>query len=123
MLLWLDGDVSRAATFYQRLAPRQRRDIIWCKTPAEAIRILEEPEYLNVLYEAHLEYKLNNEFLNQDMDDPNCGMEVVRHVVKNPDKYNKIRFVIHTWDISMGNVMIKALKEAGLDAVHIPFGS
>jgi len=123
VILWLDGNVERAATFYQRLPPRQRRDVIWCKTPAEAISILEEPEYLNVLKEAHLDYKLNNEFLNQDMDDPNCGMEVVRHVVKKPDKYNKIRFVIHTWDISMGNVMIKALKEAGLNAVHIPFGS
>jgi len=52
--------------------------------------------------------------------DTNSGMEVVRHMVKNPVETGAV--VIHSWNIPAAQRMASELRKAGYVVRQIPFG-
>ena len=55
-----------------------------------------------------------------DSAEKNCGMEVVRHLVKNPHT-GITKVIVHSLNRPAGIEMTQKLKDAGYKAVYFPF--
>ena len=124
MIVWMDDDPKRAALAHQRMTPEKRDRTMWAMTAEATIEIL--ANYADVLEEVHLDHDLGGaRYVNSDRED--CGMEVVRWLERLPTSklqvFLKCKFIVHTWNIPAGQEMEKRLKDLGLKAEHVPFGT
>ena len=122
MILWVDNIPERAAIAYQRMSPKKRDGVMWCRTVAEGISVLEDPNYIGELTEVHMDHDFDGDYY-QRLSDPTCGSEIVRFVEKSgAEKYKHIVFVVHTHNLYAGNKMAIKLLDMGLKVDFIPFG-
>ena len=110
--LFLDDDPARAEVFL-----RDYPDAIWVETVPECIEQLAES-----WDEVHLDHDLGGE-VYVDILREDCGMEVVRWLVKQPRPHLKeTRFTIHSWNDSASMAMLWHLEALGYQVVAHPFG-
>jgi hypothetical protein len=111
-ILFLDDDRARAETFLS-----QHPGATWVKTAAECLARLVEP-----WDEIHLDHDLGGKTF-VDMDEEDCGMEVIRWLCKEPrDHLRLTRFYIHTHNSIAGLMMVLQMRSSGFRAEFRPFG-
>jgi Cyclic-phosphate processing Receiver domain len=110
--LFLDDDPERASAFLE-----QHPDAVWVQTVAECVEKLAE-----AWDEIHLDHDLGGEhYVTVDRED--CGMEVVRWLVKEPRKHlRRARFTIHSHNIAAAFEMVMRLQGLGYRVEARPFG-
>jgi hypothetical protein len=111
-ILFLDDDPDRARTFLLR-----KPEGVWVQTAEECIARLEEP-----WDQVHLDHDLGGEVF-VDSNRPDCGMEVVRWLCKQPsERFENTVFIIHTYNADAGETMVRSLCDCDHLAVYRPFG-
>lgn len=119
VILFLDDSPERAILQYNRWPKEKSSRTIWATTAQEAIDVIRDYE----LEEAHLDHDLGGTQF-QDTRSENCGMEVVRWLERNlQPKHKNTKYILHSWNLAAGARMTQRLKELGLDARQIPFGT
>lgn len=114
MILWVDGDPSRAATVYRRWPAERVSNTIWCRTAQEAIFVLEQPYDID---EINIEHDLES----TDSRSEYSGMEVVRWLERNTPNNKNLHFIAHTHSPA-GRSMVERVRRAGIKADLAPFG-
>lgn len=110
-ILFLDDNPARASVFLV-----DHPQAIWVQTVEDCLACLEEP-----WDEVHLDHDLSGE-INVDQDRDDCGMEVVRWMVREPRPHlGSTRFVIHTQNANAACVMVLHLQVAGYEVWDRPF--
>lgn len=113
-VLFLDDNAARTAAF--------RSSVPFATLTSTAKECIEElkktPEQgWDVVF---LDHDLENEiYVDGERDD--CGMEVVRWIVKNKPQIKKI--IVHTHNTKAGLLMEDALKNAGYNVVYQKFSN
>lgn len=120
MILFLDDNPIRAALAYQRWPKAKRNSTIWVETAQEAISIFKE--YREDMTEAHLDHDLGGTQY-QDSRAENCGMEVVRFLEREPEKFTHIKIVCHSYNFPAGREMGARLQAKGYKVSVRPFGT
>ena len=121
IIVFLDDDQNRAALLYQRMNKCDKERTFWVKTVNEVIDILKD--YRQRLDIVSLDYNLKGNEFSVHPANEESGMEVIRWLEKQPVKnYSHVRFIIHTWDISIGIKMAYRLKRKGYRVIRVPFG-
>lgn len=111
-ILFLDDDEHRASVFIE-----EHPTAVWVRSVEECIGLLDQD--WNVI---HLDHDLGGEQY-VDSDRPDCGMEVVRHIISRPyDNLRRTIFIVHTHNPEAGERMRDALLAAGYDATYQPYG-
>lgn len=114
-ILFLDDDEERISMFLNEqldLQPGSEIDV--ARSAGEAIRLLET----NMYDQVDLDHDLDGKTY-VDMNDPNCGMEVVRWMVEHCPQVPEV--VIHSWNYQAAQQMESTLKAHGYNAVCTPF--
>lgn len=120
IIVFLEGDPTRAALQFQRMTQTDQNRTFWVKTVPEAIDMLKN--YRERLDIVSLGYNLNGEEYNHPSRE-DCGLEVIRWLERQSSSlYSHTRFVIHSW-ASQGVKMTERLRKKGYRAIRIPFGS
>jgi len=90
---------------------------IWVTTAAECVARLQEN-----WDEVHLDHDLGGkQFV--DSEEPDCGMEVVRWLCKEPCEHLRpTLFFIHTHNLVAGLLMVMEMRTRGFTAEFRPFG-
>lgn len=111
--LFLDDDPARASAFLEA-----NPDAVWVTTVSECLEKLAEH-----WDEIHLDHDLGGEhFVDVDRDD--CGMEVVRWLVKEHRKHlRRAKFTIHSHNLPAAFEMVLRLRGLGYQAEALPFGT
>jgi hypothetical protein len=111
-VLFLDDDPLRAEAFLSE-NPRA----VWVQTVTECVtRLVETWE------EVHLDHDLGGKTF-VDMNENDCGMEVIRWLCKEPrDHLRQARFFIHTHNSIAGLFMVLQMRSSGYQAEFRPFG-
>jgi hypothetical protein len=108
-VLWLDDSFERTKIFRSR-APFS----VLTKTAQECIDALKSTdETWDIVF---LDHDLGGKIF-VDVDDPNTGSEVVRWIVENLPKINKI--IVHSCNVCAAEVMVKDLNNAGYSAHYV----
>jgi len=120
-IIFLDDNKDRARKAqeeFSRLLPENPApDIVWTKTAADTILVIQDELYgANVL---SLDHDLGDEVF-VDSNRPDCGYEVVRWLIENPQPQIELIFV-HSWNVPAAKGMTEDLREAGYQVVRIPF--
>ncbi|KKL88073.1 hypothetical protein LCGC14_1928330 [marine sediment metagenome] len=90
-------------------------DLFVAKAASEAILYLSNLDNLDLVM---LDHDLGGEaFVDSDRED--CGMEVVRWILRTKPKIKRI--VIHSWNVPASNVMVSMLGLAGYSVAYKPF--
>lgn len=118
-ILFLDDSVSRTKTF-QRLIPSalctSTVEEMWGLIQAQSIR----PAGARIKY-IFLDHDLGNEE-GVDSARPDCGMEIVRRLVENQIWIPYImQIIIHSQNEPAALEMQAKLKDAGYNAIRLPF--
>lgn len=113
-ILFLDDNQYRIFTAVSKLG--KDNDLHVVTTAKEAIEMLEDHVF-DVVY---LDHDLGVR-VYQSSDEENCGMEVVRWIIKNLPPIDKI--VIHSWNIPAAKQMWKMLYSAGYKVVRQTFNA
>ena len=118
--LFLDDCAERAALAYERMSKDDRDNTIWTQTVSDTISALDT--YRSVLTQVSLDHDLNGRtYVHSDRED--CGMEVVRWLVKQKvSDFDGCIFVIHTWNEIAAPKMYNKLKNKGFKVKCQPFG-
>lgn len=111
-ILFLDDNQYRIFVAISKLGDDNEISIVM--TAQEAIEMLEKHVF-DVVY---LDHDLGGK-VYQSSDEENCGMEVVRWIIKNLPPIGKI--VIHSWNIPAAMRMKEMLWRAGYNVVQSPF--
>ncbi len=120
IIVFVEGDPTRAALQFQRMKPADQNRTFWVKTVLEAIDMLKN--YRERLDIVSMGYNLNGEEYNHPSRE-DCGLEIVRFLEKaDPETYAQVRFVIHSWDAA-GVKMADRLRKKGYLVIRAPFGS
>lgn len=110
-ILFLDDDSARAHKFF-KVYP----GAVWVKTVSECLEMLKEP-----WDEVWLGHDLDGRSF-VDSAENNCGMEVVRFVMRNrPGYLSNTRFVIHSKNQIAAPMMAEAFTTAGYKCETIRF--
>jgi len=110
--LFLDDDPERASVFLEA-----HPDAVWVQTVPECLEKLTE-----VWDEVHLDHDLGGEIF-VDVDRVDCGMEVVRWLIKEPRKHlRRTRFTVHSHNIAAAFEMVLRLQAVGFKVDARPFG-
>ena len=110
--LFLDDDPSRAEVFLA-----SHPDAVWVQDVAGCVEKLVEP-----WDEVHLDHDLGGE-IYVDVERVDCGMEVVRWLVKEPRKHlRRTRFTVHSHNIAAAFEMVMRLQADGFKVDARPFG-
>jgi len=121
-IIFLDDDEQRAQKAQEQLSKLLSNNVIfnivWTKTAQDTILVIQDELYgASVL---SLDHDLGNEVF-VDSDRPDCGYEVVRWLIENPQPQIKLIFV-HSWNIPAAKRMTEDLGEAGYYTIMKPFG-
>jgi hypothetical protein len=110
--LFLDDDPERASLFLKR-----HPDAVWVQTVPDCLEKLAES-----WDEIHLDHDLGGEhFVDVSRDD--CGMEVVRWLMKTPRKHlRRSKFTVHSHNIVAAFEMVMNLQAMGYHVDARPFG-
>ncbi len=111
-ILFLDDDPARAENFLGR-----HPEAVWVQTVEECLE-----QMLEVWEEIHLDHDLGGkQYVN--LNQPDCGMEVIRWLCKEPrDHLKKTRFLVHTHNSIAGLMMVLQMRVSGYSAEFRPFG-
>ncbi len=110
--MFLDDDPDRAAAFLVR-----HPDAIWVQTVPECLEKLVES-----WDEVHLDHDLGGEQF-VDVNRVDCGMEVVRWLVREPRKHlRRSKFTVHSHNIAAAFEMVMTLQAVGYQVDARPFG-
>lgn len=110
-VLALEDKEDRGATILSTFP-----NVLWVRTARDCINELKTKPYDIVT----LDHDLNQEvFVDSNRED--CGMEVVRWLVKQRMQ-KQIRVVVHSHNLPVSEKMVSALKTAGYLVEYEPFG-
>jgi len=109
VILFLDDDLNRCDSF-KRKVPHAK----FVHTAQQCINKLKEGDWELVC----LDHDLGGE-IYVDTEREDCGMEVVRWIVANEPKIDKI--IIHSYNSSAAYMMKNLLKDDGYDVDYVPF--
>ena len=114
-VLVVEDDEARCAWFRERLAGRLLDVTCDVRT---AIAWLAERDYEAVLLDHDL---ADEDYFSNAPDDERTGYAVARWLADNPDAQRDALIVIHSLNYTGAQRMLRALRDAGRDAEHIPF--
>jgi hypothetical protein len=121
VIVFLDAGPNRAAVLYQRMSKRDQERTFWVKTVAETTDILDM--YRERLDWVSIDFDLSGTGHSHPASEES-GLEVVRWLEKqDSSSYSHVRFVVHTWNLVIGQKMVKRLQASGYRATLRPFGS
>lgn len=90
-------------------------ELFVARTASEAILYISNIENLDYV---SLDHDLGGEaFVDTGRED--CGMEVVRWIIKTRPKFKRI--VVHSWNPPAAKSMVLMLKNAGYETAYAPF--
>jgi len=112
-ILFMDDNNIRADTFFKKILPD---NAIWRTTASDTIGLLVAFKHWDWVF---LDHDLGGEQL-VDSNREDCGMEVVRWIVKNKPVIDNI--IVHSWNSPAGKEMVAKLVDAGYNAEYKPFG-
>jgi hypothetical protein len=115
-ILFLDDRTRRFESARRQYAERYEVTIV--TNVRECLRYLSREDF----YEVHLDHDLRGcDF--EDPDSPETGMEVVRYIEKTgwPPEKRKPLFIVHSSNLFAASLMVRRLKNIGLDAIFRPF--
>jgi hypothetical protein len=111
-ILFLDDDAARAENFLGR-----HPEAVWVQTVEECLE-----QMLEGWEEIHLDHDLGGKQY-VDVNQTDCGMEVIRWLCKEPrDHLKKTRFLVHTHNSVAGLMMVLQMRVSGYYAEFRPFG-
>lgn len=110
-ILFLDDSIHRTAAF-ARATPND--EVTLTQTAQATIEALTN----EVFDEVWLDHDLGGQ-VYQSSDREDCGMEVVRWIIRNLPPINKI--VVHSWNIPAAKQMRDMLWRAGYRVIQVPF--
>lgn len=113
-ILFLDDNSNRWKEFNKSAGKTHK--VKWVETAKSCIKALETNSYDEVFLDHDLGGKT---YVNTQ--DANCGMEVVRYIVKNREKFIDTKFIVHSWNPPAGNEMCDKLCELNLKCCYVPF--
>lgn len=127
MILFVDPDPKRAVLAFQRMNEEDRSNTIWAKTYTEAQTTLWV--YRDELTEVRMEHDLSGiSYMNTRSEE--SGMEIVRYLEKLSvhydnvfPAYQKIKWVIHSYNDHASPTMIERMRKIGLKVDWVPFGT
>ena len=109
-ILFLDDDLDRTKIFLLNVLNAHT-----VETAMECISVLQSKEEWDYVL---LDHDLGgNIFVDSDRED--CGMEVIRWIVKNKPIIKQV--VVHSFNPDASKEMILKLRDAGYDAIPVPF--
>ncbi len=121
VIIFLDDDPTRAALQFQRMNKHDQERTFWVQTVKETVDMFKD--YRERLDIVSLGYDLNDKKYNHPSRE-DSGMEVIRWLEKQYSaSYSHVRFIIHSWNLSMGIKMAARLREKGYKVILVPFGS
>ena len=111
-ILFLDDDPARAEVFLQ-----WNPGATWIQTAEECVAKLAE-----LWDEVYLDHDLGGEQF-VDVERPDCGMEVVRWLCKEPRSHLiATKFIIHSHNLAAAMMMVLLMRETGYNSEFLPFG-
>jgi hypothetical protein len=111
-ILFLDDDPARAENFLGR-----HPEAVWVQTVEECLEQMQ-----SVWEQIHLDHDLGGKRY-VDLNAPDCGMEVIRWLCKEPREHlKKTRFLVHTHNSVAGLMMVLQMRVSGYSAEFRPFG-
>tara|TARA_R110000803_G_scaffold169444_2_gene232460 strand:+ start:2894 stop:3265 length:372 start_codon:yes stop_codon:yes gene_type:complete len=111
-ILFLDDDNERIRQFRTKIP-----GAVVVKTAEQAIKALQKEDIWNIVF---LDHDLGGEeFVDSNRED--CGMEVVRWIIKKDAHIRNI--IVHTHNTPAGEYMTALLKEALYETNYVPFGT
>lgn len=109
-ILFLDDSPERTAKFKAAYA-----HAVCVETAAECIEKLKGEPWMAVC----LDHDLGGRTFD-DSSRADCGMEVVRWLMRNPCNIGRI--IVHTWNEPAGRRMVSDLRRRDYNAIFEPFG-
>lgn len=113
-ILFLDDNVNRTRAFQSRVPPA-----ICVETAADMIDLIQKHDEIDHIF---LDHDLGNEVW-VDSSRVDCGMEVVRWLVKNDRRANIECIVVHSHNTPAAVKMHADLMDAGYSVRVVPFAS
>lgn len=114
-ILIVEDDEMRCAWFREKLAGRVMD--VTCDV-AQAFEWLKAREYEVIM----LDHDLAEEhYFSDEPDDERTGYAVAAWLAAHPDNFRETLIVIHSLNYPGAQRMLDKLREANLDAEHIPF--
>jgi hypothetical protein len=114
-ILFLDDNKNRWDTF---AAYNPHHTLDWVQTANHCIYKL----YSHDFEEVYLDHDLGGKtYVNSGDED--CGMAVVRSILKCKDKFKNTRFIVHSWNTPAAHEMCSKLCDAGLECYALPFAT
>lgn len=112
-ILFLDDNPARTRWAVHNLGPGNT--LHTCETAPGAITLLEAFAPYDLV---HLDHDLTEEtFVDSSRTD--CGMEVVRWIIRNKPEIKRI--IVHTMNTPAGHEMVRTLRFHGYDAKYQSF--
>lgn len=112
-MLVLDDDPARVEHLRTRFP---NADLHWAETVETCIPMLAEE--WDVI---RLDHDLGGEIF-VDSNRTDCGMEIVRYILKNkPEHLKETIFIVHSKHERAGEKMTAELTAAGYDCTYVPF--
>jgi CheY-like chemotaxis protein len=112
-ILFLDDSAERIEKAFEHFEDDDVDIVVSAASAIEALRA--KRKYDLVM----LDHDLGGEtWVDSNRED--CGMEVVRWIVKKKPKIGRI--VVHSWNSVAAPIMVEELKKAGYKATYKPFG-
>lgn len=115
-LLFLDDRTKRIHAALEQFS--DKFEVVIVTNVKECLRALAQDDFAWV----HLDHDLRGVDF-EDPDSPECGMEVVRYLVKTgwPERKNHPIFLVHSRNLFAGHLMVRTLVTAGFHAYYQPF--
>lgn len=111
-ILFLDDSAERIEKAFDNFDGDDLEVVV---SAASAIKALKAKGKFDLVM---LDHDLGGEtWVNSNRED--CGMEVVRWIVKKKPKIGRI--VVHSWNSVAAPIMVEELKKAGYKATYKPF--
>ncbi len=111
-ILFLDDDPKRAHRFLEG-----HPQAVWVQTVEECLA-----QMAAAWEEIHLDHDLGGKQY-VDFNEPDCGMEVIRWLCKEPrDHLKQTHFLVHTHNSVAGLFMVLQMRMSGYTAEFRPFG-
>lgn len=114
-ILIVEDDEARCAWFNEKFAGRALD--VTCDV-AQAFRWLAERDYELILLDHDL---IDEHYFSDEPDDERTGYAVASWLAAHADRQREALIVIHSLNYRGAGRMLDKLREAGLEAEHIPF--
>jgi CheY-like chemotaxis protein len=114
-ILIVEDDESRCAWFQEKFAGC---DVDLTCTVGKAFEWLAEFDYDVILLDHDL---IEEHYFSDIEDDERTGYAVAAWLATHPDRQHTATIIVHSLNYVGAERMLEVLREAGRDAVHVPF--